>query len=70
MSAIYWSRISAVYYGCDLEATRKIGFDDAFQYEDFQKPIDQRLITVEQIHPEIGAEAYQAWMDKPNRHPY
>ena len=70
MSAIYWSRIDAVYYSCDLEATRKIGFDDAFQYEDFRKPIDQRRIPVEQIHPELGAEAYQAWTDKPDRHPY
>jgi tRNA(Arg) A34 adenosine deaminase TadA len=70
MSAIYWARIDAVYYGSDLKATREIGFDDGFQYEDFKKPIDQRRITVEQIYPELGAEAYQAWMDKPDRHPY
>jgi tRNA(Arg) A34 adenosine deaminase TadA len=70
MSAIYWSRIDAVYYGCDLAATREIGFDDAFQYEDFTKPLDQRRILVEQIHPELGAEAYKAWMDKTDRHPY
>jgi tRNA(Arg) A34 adenosine deaminase TadA len=70
MSAIYWSRIDAVYYGSDLKATREIGFDDAFQYDDFMKPIDQRRIHVEQIHPELGAEAYQTWIDKPDRHPY
>jgi tRNA(Arg) A34 adenosine deaminase TadA len=70
MSAIYWSRIDAVYYSCDLEATRKIGFDDAFQYEDFQRPLDQRRIQIQQIHPELGAEAYQAWMNKSDRHSY
>ncbi|MET7761501.1 nucleoside deaminase [Streptomyces sp. NPDC005393] len=70
VSAIYWSRIDAVYYSCDLAATAKIGFDDAFQYEDFRKPMDQRRILIEQIHPELGAEAYKAWTDKADRHPY
>ncbi|MCD0453025.1 nucleoside deaminase [Actinocorallia sp. API 0066] len=70
MSAIYWSRMDAVYYSCDLEATRKIGFDDAFQYEDFQRPLDDRRITVKQIHPEMGAAAYQTWTEKPDHHAY
>jgi tRNA(Arg) A34 adenosine deaminase TadA len=70
MSAIYWSRIDAVYFAKSLTDTREIGFDDVFQYEDFQKPLDQRRITVEQIYPELGDPAYRAWQDKPNRHPY
>lgn len=70
MGAIYWSRIEAVYYSNDLDATRKIGFDDAFQYEDFEKPPGQRRILLEQLSPEKGAEAYRAWREKPDRHPY
>ncbi|TVL93212.1 nucleoside deaminase [Streptomyces sp. SAJ15] len=70
MSAIYWARIDAVYFSCDLDATRAIGFDDAYQYEDFQRSLDQRRIKIEQIHPELGAEAYKAWSDKSDRHPY
>ncbi|MEU4894012.1 nucleoside deaminase [Streptomyces sp. NPDC044780] len=70
LGAIYWSRIDAVYFSCDPAATAKIGFDDSFIYEDFRKPMDQRSILIEQIHPEMGAEAYQAWTDKPDRHPY
>jgi tRNA(Arg) A34 adenosine deaminase TadA len=70
MSAIYWSRIDEVYYASDLDATRKIGFDDSFQYEDFQKPLDERRIHIEQIYPELGAEAYATWTGKPDRHPY
>ncbi|MEU6340650.1 nucleoside deaminase [Streptomyces sp. NPDC046977] len=70
MSAIYWSRIDAVFYSCDLKATREIGFDDAYQYEDFTKPLEDRRIEIRQIHPEMGAAAYQAWMDKADRHAY
>ncbi|MFF5210892.1 nucleoside deaminase [Streptosporangium sp. NPDC000396] len=70
MSAIYWSRLDAVYFACDLEATKEIGFSDVFQYEDFQKPLDQRSIRVGQLFPELGAQAYELWMAKSDRHPY
>jgi guanine deaminase len=70
MGAIYWSRIDAVYFAKDVVATREIGFDDAFQYEDFQRPLDKRRLLIKQIYPEIGDRAYEAWMRKGNRHPY
>ena len=46
MSAIYWSRIDRVYFGNSLKDTSAIGFDDAFQYEDFAKPWEERRIAV------------------------
>lgn len=70
MSAIYWARIDAVYFANDLDETSKIGFDDAFQYEDFNKPYEERRIKIEQFRPELGAAAYQAWAEKPDKHPY
>ena len=70
MSAIYWARIDAVYFACDLEDTRKIGFDDAFQYEDFALPLDQRRIKIMQFRQDLGLKAYQAWTDKKDRHFY
>lgn len=71
MSAIYWSRIDHVYFAASLEDTSKIGFDDAFQYEDFAKPWDQRRIRVsENFERETGLKAYEAWMNKADRHPY
>jgi len=71
MSAIYWSRIDHVYFAASLKDTSAIGFDDAFQYDDFTKPWTQRRISVtENFERETGLKAYKAWTDKKDRHPY
>lgn len=71
MGAIYWARIDAVYFANDLEATSRIGFDDAFQYEDFALPWSKRRIKVtENFERDVGLKAYRAWENKKDRHPY
>ena len=70
MSAIYWARLDSVRFACDLHATSEIGFDDAFQYEDFVKPLQERRIDIAQFRPDLGSAAYQVWTDKADRHPY
>ena len=71
MSAIYWSRIDHVFFAGTLEDTRAIGFDDAFQYEDFTQPWEKRRIAVTPgFERETGLRAYQAWANKKDRHPY
>ena len=71
MSAIYWSRIDRVFFGNSLKDTSAIGFDDAFQYEDFAKPWGQRHIPIaENFERDMTMKSYKAWMDKEDRHPY
>lgn len=70
MGAIYWARLDSVRFASDLEATRELGFDDSFQYEDFARPLDERRIDIAQLRPDLGARAYRAWAEKPDRHPY
>ncbi|HTZ28794.1 MAG TPA: nucleoside deaminase [Streptosporangiaceae bacterium] len=70
MSAIYWSRIDAVYFACDLHATSGIGFDDQFQYEDFSRPYEDRSIDITQFRSDLGEVAYKAWSQKRDKHPY
>lgn len=71
MSAIYWSRIGHVYFAASLKDTSEIGFDDAFQYEDFALPWEKRRIAVTpDFERDIGLKAYHAWMNKKDRHPY
>ncbi len=70
MSAIYWARLDSVRFASDLDATKKVGFDDAFQYEEFTKPMEDRRIDISQLRPDLGAEAFAAWTGKTDRHPY
>lgn len=70
MSAIYWARLDAVHFANDWEAARAIGFDDAFQYEDFARPLDERRLPIRQLRPDLGAASFAAWVAKPDRHPY
>jgi guanine deaminase len=71
MSAIYWSRIDRVFFGNSLKDTSAIGFDDAFQYEDFKKPWSERRIAVtENFDRDTTMKSFKAWMDKEDRHPY
>lgn len=71
MSAIYWSRIDHVYFGCSLADTSAIGFDDASQYQDFAKPWSERRIPVtENFERDSALAAFRAWTNKKDRHPY
>ena len=70
MGAIYWARLDRVYYSCGIEAAAAIGFSDRFVYEDLAKHEGERLIPMEQVHPELGERAYRAWSEHPRRHPY
>jgi tRNA(Arg) A34 adenosine deaminase TadA len=72
MSAIYWARIDRVYFGASLEDTSRIGFDDAFQYEDFKLPWEQRqnIQVVPDFEREACLAAYRAWEARRDRHPY
>ena len=72
MSAIYWSRIDHLYFGASLEDTNHIGFSDAFQYEDFKLPWEERkgIAVTPNFERDIALAAYRAWENKPERHPY
>jgi hypothetical protein len=36
----------------------------------FSVSLQMTGIRIEQVHPEIGAQAYDSWTSKPDRHPY
>jgi len=72
MSAIFWSRISGLYYACLPEDAEAIGFDDDAFYRELEKPLGERQLPAEQIVEcvEEARECYRAWLKRTQRTPY
>jgi guanine deaminase len=61
LGAIYWARISKIYYANTKKDAADIGFDDHFIYDEMEKAMDQRKLPFVQImHPEALA-VFKQW---------
>jgi guanine deaminase len=70
LTAIYWARLGALYYGCDQQDAAKAGFDDAFLYEELRKTGQQRSIPSLQMLPSEAWEAFATWIALPTKVDY
>jgi len=70
LGAIYWARISRIYFGNTAADAGKIGFDDSFIYREFAYPLTQRAIPMGQMMREQALAAFRAWQEKPNKITY
>ena len=70
LSAIYWARISKIYYANTREDARKIDFDDSLIYTELQKNIDKRKIPMIQILRNEALKAFDLWDKKKDKVKY
>lgn len=70
LSAIYWARISRIYYGCTAQDAEAIGFADQFIYDELSRPKSQRRLPLEQLERELCLRAFEAWVQDANKIPY
>jgi guanine deaminase len=70
LAAIYWARLGAIYYGSNQQDAAKIGFDDAFLYEEFRKTTGERTIPAVQLLQEEAWAAFATWQAVPTRIDY
>ncbi len=68
--AIYWARLSRVYFANTAEDAAKIGFDDSFIYGELRQPHSQRRIPAIQMMREEALAGFRAWAAKPDRISY
>lgn len=61
LAAIYWARISNIYYGNTKEDAAAIGFDDDFIYKEFDKEPSQRSLLIEQRMRDEALSAFKMW---------
>ena len=64
LSAIYWARISKIYYANTRKDARKIDFDDSLIYSELQKNIYERKIPMIQMMRSEALKAFELWDKK------
>ena len=70
LSAIYWSRIDNVYYANTRRDAKKIDFDDSLIYEELNKDIDKRKISMHQMMRDEALKAFEMWDKKVDKVKY
>lgn len=70
LAAIYWARIDKVYYGCDKNDAKNIGFDDSFIYEQIELKPQYRSIASIQILQQEALSAFKMWESKDDKIEY
>jgi guanine deaminase len=70
LGAIYWARLSRIYFASTAEDAAKIGFDDSFIYDELKKPFSQRRIPAIQMMREEALAGFAAWTARTNKIPY
>lgn len=67
LGAIYWTRLSRVYFGGLATDASQAGFDDSFIYGEIRQPYAARGIPMVQMMREEALAAFRAWQEKPDK---
>jgi len=70
LSAIYWSHIDKIYYGCTKTDAKNIGFDDSFIYDQINLKPEKRSIPAKNILQDQAIEAFCLWEEKDDKIEY
>ena len=70
LSAIYWARISKVYYAADRFDAKKAGFDDSFIYNEISLSEKERSIYMENAMHKEGQLPFELWQETENKTKY
>ena len=70
LGAIYWARISHIFYGNTRKDARDINFADDFIYEELDRPMDERTVPIIPMLREEAIETYRMWMEKADKTEY
>ena len=70
LSAIYWARINKIYYANTRSDAQKIDFSDSMIYEELNKTIKDRKISMHQMLREEAIKAFELWDKKTDKVKY
>jgi guanine deaminase len=61
LGAIYWARLSVLYFSASKDEASDAGFDDSFIYNEIALPYSERKIQSIQIHSEHTKSVFEKW---------
>ncbi len=61
LGAIYWSRISSIFYANTKADAADIGFDDKFIYEEIALPMENRKLPIVQVLRDEAIHSFRLW---------
>ena len=67
LGAIYWARLSRIYFANAGSDAARIGFDDSLIYRELAQPPSQRKIPMIQMMREEAVSAFRAWENKADK---
>lgn len=70
LSASYWARIGRIYFAAGRDDAAKAGFSDAFIYDQFDLPVNERSLPAERIMEEEGLQPFELWLRNDNKRAY
>lgn len=70
LGAIYWARISRIYYGNTRKDARDIDFADDFIYEELDKPLAKRTVPIIPLLRDEALRTFRLWQEKDDKTEY
>lgn len=70
LAAIYWARISKIYYVNSQEMAARHGFDDKLLYMELAKETGERLLVSKEISIQNADKAFKMWENSTDKIPY
>ena len=70
IGAIYWARISRIYYGNTRKDARDIQFADDFIYEELDLPMSERTVPIIPLLRDEALETFRRWTEKEDKTEY
>jgi guanine deaminase len=61
LGAIYWSKISTIYYGNTKQDAADAGFNDKFIYDELNVPLEERQLPIIELLRNEAQEAFKQW---------
>ncbi len=70
LGAIYWARISRMYYGNNKTDAKEVGFDDSFIYDEIALAPRNRKLASEVLLSDEALQAFKLWRETDNKTEY